>query len=115
RYINKIEEVIDGAFAMDISNNLINYPEVKKQYKSIGLNIVSDMKEIRFSKGISYEEYIKKMAGIINEFLDEKPNYQVILFPHIYSDLQAVSELICNVKDIHRRNRIVVAPTLTGT
>jgi polysaccharide pyruvyl transferase WcaK-like protein len=113
---DKIYRVPDGAFFMELKR--LNFPEIKSHYRSIGVNVVSDMKEIRFSRqhseSISYENFIKGFASELNDFLKLNENYQIILFPHIYSDLSAISNLLESIEDLYRRTRIVVAPCLTG-
>ncbi|NLK52141.1 MAG: hypothetical protein GX295_06820, partial [Syntrophomonadaceae bacterium] len=94
------------------------FPELSKNLKSIGINVVSDMKDIRFNKeiegNISYEEFINEFAEEINNFLSNQNNYQIIFFPHIFSDLLAIYEVLDAIDDRFRRTRIVVSPCLTG-
>ena len=112
----KIYRVPDGAFFMKTKS--FDFPEVNKKYKSIGINVVSDMKEIRFSNGIdggiSYDDFVQGFAMELNSFLKRYQNYQLILFPHIYSDLIAIYNLLEKIEDQYRRTRVVIAPCLTG-
>lgn len=112
----KIYRVPDGAFFMETKT--FDFPEVSNVYKSIGINVVSDMKEIRFDTSkpghISYNDFIESLGNLLNKFLKKTDNYQIILFPHIYSDLIAIYDLINRIEDRYRRTRIVVAPCLTG-
>lgn len=116
KYTDDIFEIPDWAFFIDTENHTIDGFE--NSFSKIGINIVSDMQEVRFSNkfenSISYEEYLTEMALFINQYLDENKNYQFILFPHIYSDLTAISDLLTKINDIYRRNNILVAPCLTG-
>ncbi|MGI6684015.1 MAG: polysaccharide pyruvyl transferase family protein [Bacillota bacterium] len=111
----KIHKAFDGAFHLKIKN--FNYQEINNKYKAIGINIVSDMKDIRFenNNGITYKEFIKIFSELINKFFEKHKDYQMVLFPHIYSDLDAICDIMSNIRDIYRRTRIVVAPCLTGT
>ncbi|NYB72640.1 polysaccharide pyruvyl transferase family protein [Sedimentibacter hydroxybenzoicus DSM 7310] len=113
---NKFYRVPDGAFFMD--SKKYDFPEIKNDYKSIGINVVADMKEIRFNsevKGfISYENFINGFAEELNELLKKHENYQILLFPHIYSDLSAIYDLLEKIEDKYRRTRVVVSPCLTG-
>ena len=112
KYDGKVHKVSDGAFFMTTKPR--NYPELNQSMLSVGINIVSDMKDIRFNDNYSYEEFIKDFSKVINQFLAENPRYQVIFFPHIYSDLEAIYKLLEHINDNFRRTRIVVAPLLTG-
>ena len=113
---NKIFKVPDGAFFMKPKK--YDFPEVKSGYKSIGINVASDMKEIRFNsevKGsISYDDFVNGFALVLNELLQKYEEYQLIFFPHIYSDLSVINDLLEKIEDKYRRIRVIVAPCLTG-
>lgn len=112
----RIYRVPDGAFFM--KSKAFDFPEVNEKYKSIGINVVSDMKEIRFSNDnddvISYDDFIRGYAIELNSFLKRHLDYHLILFPHIYSDLIAIYNLLEKIEDQYRRTRVVIAPYLTG-
>ncbi|WP_163537040.1 polysaccharide pyruvyl transferase family protein [Gracilibacillus sp. YIM 98692] len=116
KYSDKIYRVPDGAFFLETKK--FNFPELNNNLKSIGINIVSDMTDIRFNKdledGIEYYDFINGLSKELNTFLKVYSDYQIILFPHIYSDLKAISNLLEKIDDRYRRNRIVIAPCLTG-
>lgn len=113
---NKIYRVPDGAFFM--KSRKFDFPEIRSEYRSIGINVVSDMKEIRFrsevSGSISYDDFIISLGKVLNELFQKYEDYQIILFPHIYSDLIAIYDLLEKILDKFRRTRVVVAPCLTG-
>jgi len=116
KYDKKIIRVPDGAFFLKTKTFM--FPEINRNLKSVGINIVYDMKDIRFGKkikdGIRYDEFINGLAKVINNFLEENKGYQIIFFPHIYSDIIAIGGLLDKIDDRFRRVRIVVAPYLTG-
>ncbi len=115
-FYKKIYRVPDGAFFM--KSKAFDFPEINEEYKSIGINVVSDMKEFRFkndiSGGVLYDDFIKGYASELNSFLKHHLKYQLILFPHIYSDLLAIYNLLEKIEDQYRRKRVVIAPCLTG-
>ncbi|MBM7573190.1 polysaccharide pyruvyl transferase family protein [Aquibacillus albus] len=117
RYSDKIYRVPDGAFFLETKK--FDFPELNNSLKSIGINIVSDMKDIRFNKelkdGIEYNDFINSISEELNTFLKINSDYQIILFPHIYSDLNAINNLLEQIDDRYRRTRIVIAPCLTGS
>lgn len=116
KYDQSIIPVPDGAFFFETEN--YDFPELSSDYKSIGINVVNDMKDIRFNaedqEAISYDEFIKTFSSQVNNFLKENNEYQVIFYPHIYSDLLSIYEIISKLDDPVRRRRAVVAPLLTG-
>lgn len=117
KYDEKIYKVPDGGFFVETKKS--DFPEFNKDLKSIGINVATDMKEIRFPQetenDINYDEFIDGFSKVINKFLENNREYQIIFYPHIYSDLRAISELLEKISDSFRRTRIVVAPCLTGS
>lgn len=116
KYDFKIYKVPDGAFFLETKNHY--YPEINRDLKSIGINVASDMKDIRFNintdDGISYDGFVSEFAEAINLCMEKYIDYQIIFFPHIFSDLVAIYDVLDKVKDCFRRTRITVAPYLTG-
>lgn len=116
QFNDKIIHVPDGAFFMEVDNQ--NYIECIEDKKYLGINVAYDMKEIRFSEkskeDISYKEFIKKFANQLNTFLEKNENYNLIFFPHIYSDLLAIYNVIEEMYDPFRRLRITIASCVTG-
>ncbi|MDX6153984.1 polysaccharide pyruvyl transferase family protein [Marinococcus sp. PL1-022] len=115
-YAEKINIVPDGAFFAEF-NTEINTENLWGQ-KLIGINVVSDMSEVRFNTSlentISYEEYMSGLGKVLNDFLSNNKEYNILLFPHIYSDLKAIYDLMTYIDDKHLRFRIKTAPLLTG-
>lgn len=112
KYFNSIHRVADGAFSFKPKSLL--YDEISHDSKLIGINIASDMIDIRFNNNLKYTDFINEMSIVINHFLDDRKEYNVILFPHIYSDLKAIYDLLEKIEDPIRRKKIIVAPLLTG-
>ncbi|MFC4402565.1 polysaccharide pyruvyl transferase family protein [Gracilibacillus xinjiangensis] len=116
KYVDSIHRVPDGAFFLKTKK--FHFPELNNNRKTIGINIVSDMIDIRFNKdlkdGIDYHDFINGLSEELNTFLKGNSDYQIILFPHIYSDLKAITDLLEKIDDRYRRTRIVTAPCLTG-
>lgn len=112
KYHNKVFKIADGAFFFEADN--ITLPGLENNRKKIGINVASDMKSIRFDGDIDYDEFIDKFAKILNEFLEKNKEYDLVFFPHIYSDLDAISEIINNINDQNRRFRLTVTPLLSG-
>lgn len=115
RFEQKICCVPDGAFFLETQK--FEFPEVRKNYRLIGINIQENLKNIQFSlenSSVTYEGFLEELAKSIMDFLDNYTDYQIIFFPHIYSDLLAIYELMNLIGDQYRRTRMIVAPLLTG-
>jgi len=116
KFNDYIYRVPDGGFFIKTKQS--GFPELDENRRSIGINIVSDMKDIRFNgseeNGIPYDVFIKQYAEEMNDFLKENDKYQLIFFPHIYSDLTAITDMLEYMDDWYRRERIKVAPCIAG-
>lgn len=111
-YEHSISRVPDGAFFYKIVNN--NCLKLNTNYHYIGINLVSDMKEIRFDSEISYSEFIEKFSEVINKFLKKNINYHIIMLPHIASDLSAINHFFEYIDDKLLRTRFLVAPCMSS-
>lgn len=108
KYKNNIHEVPDWGF--------IYKSESKKddsQVKYIGLNIVNDLKEIRY-KEVEYTLFLKTLARELNEILSET-DYDLLFLPHILSDFQASLDLIQYLDNKYKRSRVSIAPLLVNS
>ena len=116
RYKNKIAEIPDGGFFTYILN--LKHYEIEYGMTNVIINVAGDMPEIRFpgtNGKITYEEFTKDFAGIIDELNEEySDNMNFIFVPHIFRDLKISYDIIDNVTDRVRRNNIKVAPYLIG-
>lgn len=112
KYVEQFYFIPDNAFFMSLELDNNEFKLLSDKY--IGMNIVSDMINVRFNNEKHYLNYLKELSNIIEKFLDEYPEYNLVLFPHIYSDLHAIDILLENISDFIRRTRVVVAPYLTG-
>lgn len=79
----------------------------------IGVNIASDMPEVRF-RGFGSDNAI---SGFVNEFAktiqtlnQNHPQAEFVLFPHIFRDIEIISQLMSQLPDRLRRTRLSVAP-----
>lgn len=80
-----------------------------------GINIASDMLDLRFnSERFGWEDFVAEFAKYLEEKLQGDPGLSLILFPHIFKDLEAISGLLQSIDDRFCRDRIVVAPYLSG-
>lgn len=112
KYNDKIFEIPDNGFFVQTDN--FDHSLFTRGYKSIGINLVYDGSDSRFSNDITYEEFVNQFSVIVENFLKKNEDYQVIFFPHIYNDIYTINNVIKNIEDKIRRYRIKVAPYLSG-
>ncbi|OMH30019.1 polysaccharide pyruvyl transferase family protein [Motiliproteus sp. MSK22-1] len=113
---NCIYRVPDGGFF--IQCNVQQYPFINLDSRYWGINIASDMKERRFPSGLQgslgWNEFIVDYTKLLSKALDADPNLKLLFFPHIFKDLEAISELLAALDDSYCRDRLIVAPFLNG-
>jgi polysaccharide pyruvyl transferase WcaK-like protein len=83
----------------------------------MAVNIAGDMLDLRFPKGSerSYKQFIEDIAKTITHSIEAKVVNEAVLVPHIFRDIQSISELLEVLPDHIRRKHITVAPLLNGT
>lgn len=109
---HKIIEAPDGAF--NVNYDLVRPPFISIKRKYIGLNIVKDFIEIRYNSVKHYKKFIIELKEVIEKFLENHPNHDIIMFSHVPKDIQAISDFITNFNDQFLRKRIIIAPFLSG-
>lgn len=103
----KIATIPDGGFFLD--------HEKLPAKRRIGINLASDMAEVRFSRfagGIA--DFCREFAAAIDAAAARDPEIDFMFFPHIFRDLEIVSTVIASLSDKLRRTRVSVAPYVTG-
>jgi polysaccharide pyruvyl transferase WcaK-like protein len=80
----------------------------------IGMNITNELFNETFNKGITSKDFNASIAGFIDTFLKEKPECNIILFPHANHDIPVISEVLGMVTDVYKRERIVLAPLVVS-
>jgi hypothetical protein len=82
----------------------------------VGINLACDMEEIRFGKlggTDGYMEFCKEMSKSIDAILSDG-DVAAVIFPHIYSDLRIITDVVYGLSDRLRRTKIAVAPYSVG-
>ena len=111
KYIKDIHEVPDaGFFISDLLNNYRENKEHKKNDQiSVAINVAGDMPEIRFSELDGKTEiFSEKFARFLEETSQIYKNIKFIFIPHIYKDLEIISEILFYLSDRLRRNNCEV-------
>lgn len=108
-----IDVVPDGGFFYDVQESSANYLQSGKY---IGINIASDMKELRFPEAANtgWDKFLNEMADFLQVELNQHQDKNVILFPHIYKDVLSIGELMERLDDRLCRGRVIVAPFACG-
>lgn len=111
KYAEAIPEYLDNGFfytPLDTASLPINSP-----YAAI--NITSDQLLMlsKYRGALNQKSYYAQLAKIL-QFLIQEESLHIVLVPHIYRDLEAISELLDRLPDFHIRNHISVAPCVQG-
>lgn len=118
KYDNLVHRIPDGGFFTQLKTFF--HPEISKKTgaKSVGVNLAGDMLDVRFSENsetlCSYPEFCKSFASFVDSAMARDPELNFIFFPHIFRDLNVISDVLALMKDSHRRTRTTVAPYLHG-
>ena len=72
------------------------------------------MLDIRFNGELSYKKFIIKFSDSLCKILENYEEYKVLLIPHIFRDYNVVFDLLNEVEDTYRRERIDVAGLYQG-
>ncbi len=118
RYLKNIYKVPDGGFFTEVED--FYHPELPDSKKVIAVNLAGDMLDRRFgdngidSSKISYEQFLKAFGSLINNQLKQDAEICIVFIPHIFKDIGVIADVLQNVEDRFRRNRITVAPYLHG-
>lgn len=106
-YADSIPEVLDSGFFFDMP--VTERPLYKEGY--VAINVTDDQLQMnsKLRGEVDRDQYLQSMVAVIEHLiLNKKRN--VVLVPHIYSDLKAISELMSFLDDSLIRNFISVAP-----
>jgi polysaccharide pyruvyl transferase WcaK-like protein len=108
---NNIYKVPDPAFFLDNNiKNENNYYFEELGFKIIGINLASDMPELRFRNfKNNVDDFAKEFADSLNFLLKNDDLLFLVFIPHIYKDLEIISKVINHLDDDFRRKRIYVS------
>lgn len=110
----RVEQVPDGGFFTTVNGG--DHVEIPDDRNVIGINVVKDMLETRFPADgpISYSDFVASFATVLDRLLNEFDSFDIVFFPHIYSDLDAIADILSELNVLHRRTRVTTAPLLHG-
>lgn len=116
RFADKIREIPDGGFFVEVNEEPPDH--FFRSDTVIAMNVVSDMKELRFSERdskISYDQYIKRLSSYLDELIYTVDDIEILFIPHIYSDFEAIYDVLSQMDLLYRRKHVQVAPYLHGS
>lgn len=112
----EVSVVPDGGFFLEVSET--SHPELSDEKSTIGINVATDMVETRFPNHglneLSYEGFVQRFGNVLNNVLERNTDFDFVFFPHIYSDLRAIADVLAELDTLFRRTRVTVAPLLHG-
>ncbi len=109
-----VHTIPDGGFFLEFTES--EAPYLKPSKRRIGINLASDMAEIRF-KNFGADGYVKfcdEFAKMLGTLAARDPDAQFLFFPHIFRDLTIVADVIARLDDRLRRTRVFSAPYVSG-
>lgn len=86
--------------------------------KVVAINLAGCMPDMRFAAADgavpTLDEFAQGMALLGCRLLEAQPDVRLIFVPHIYSDVELISNVLNRLPDEYRRRRVSVAPYLNG-
>jgi polysaccharide pyruvyl transferase WcaK-like protein len=108
-----INEAPDGGFF--VNSCIDKQPTLQSESHKIGINVASDMAEVRF------KDYANGVEGFSKEFSEAMvkistnlPGCEFVFFPHIFRDLDVVNKIITYLPDDLRRKYLTVSEYSNG-
>lgn len=110
-YLEHIPEVLDHGFFYDTATK----PDILPQGDYVAINITDD--QIRMNSTargtIDHDRYYRELAATCGIIAREE-GLPLVFVPHIYSDLNAISQLLAQLDDYTIREKVSVAPCIQG-
>jgi polysaccharide pyruvyl transferase WcaK-like protein len=108
-YLEYMEEILDnGYFYEPVEFTIFND---NRRYAAV--NITNDQLTMKsnFRGNIDTTSYYEELSKSLT-YLITQENLDVVLVPHIYSDLKAISDLLVNMDDFLIRQHVTIAPCI---
>ncbi|WP_340642253.1 polysaccharide pyruvyl transferase family protein [Photobacterium damselae] len=109
-YLSIFNSVLDHGFFYELEKTPFS---IEEEYAAI--NITADQIEM-YSNGKKLDNksrYLNEMRDLILDIIELK-KLKVIFVPHIFSDINAISELLSIIPDRYKRSEISIAPLYQG-
>ena len=109
-YNSSIKIIPDSGIVLNL-DDLNQNPNSWIRENTLGINLAGDMINLR------YNDNYDKALRVYSEFLKwiiEKYDYNIIFFPHIYSDYKISFDVLNLLPDSFKRKKIQIAPLASG-
>ena len=102
-------QILDNGFFYDTPARIDHKKYIGGEY--VAINITSDQLALKaeMRESLTSVQYNNELKLLI-EFIVHELKLQVVLVPHIYHDLKAISELLSHLDEYTRRSHVLVAP-----
>lgn len=111
RYTADIPEILDNGFFYQMTAKHNAFPI--KHYVAINITADQILMKNQEQGPIDVDLYYQKLCHVITNIIEDK-RLNVVLVPHIYSDLNAITKLQSLLPDQYMRNSLFVAPCVQG-
>ncbi len=112
-YADQVYDLPDHGFFIEVPEGAKSWtPENGMQ--RVAINLACDMSETRFSRFENQAAFAREMAAVVMALAKRFPQTQFCFVPHIFRDLEIISQVIGFLDDRLRRRRLFVAPYDTG-
>ena len=109
KYNSKVLSVPDSGIVLSPQDLNINKNWIRGN--TLGINLAGDMIDLR------YNDNYDKALRVYSEFLKwtiEKYDYNIVFFPHIYSDYEISFDVLNLLPDSLKRKKVQIAPLASG-
>lgn len=78
--------------------------------RTIGMNIAGDMADQRYGEGEGYKTFLGQLSMLSQQLIDLSDDVELMLVPHIWRDVQLLSDLLGQIPDPYIRRRMIIGP-----
>lgn len=113
-YAERMAVLPDGGF---FSCEALEVGEARGDRGTIAINLACDMADIRFGAfgaAGGRQAFAAEMALALTRLCDADSRRHLVFVPHVYHDLEMISDVVKGLSDRLRRTRISVAPFGSG-
>lgn len=109
KYNSKVLAVPDSGIVLSSQDLNINNGWIKGN--TLGINLAGDMINLRYND--NYDKALKVYSEFL-KWIIEKYDYNIIFFPHIFSDYKISFDVLNFLPDSFKRKKVQIAPLASG-
>ena len=103
-YADRVHSLPDHGFFVPLPDK-----SAAAGHRQLAINLACDMSETRFAGFENQAGFAREMASLMSALAAQHPTLRFCLVPHIFRDLEIISETISHLDDRLRRTRLTVA------